>query len=335
MTNAFVAGVNLPLVRGAYNHDLSPNERYPEWGCELSPLWAFRYLAVCKELGFDAVRLWLCEDGEGIRTDGAGRVVGVMPQLLDAIQIFQEGASLLALKLYWTLLDGNSWHRNGDPIMGGIASDIGEARRFAEVVAAPIAAELSPDLTFALEVLNEPESLSAEVLGAEGLAWETIVDSIRSIREVLHQELSGVPITAGTQAIFLPGLLADRDADCPVDAIDLHVYHPDGGLPARGDLPVDIGDLPLLAGECGLSDRGEPGRNDYLLHYLYNAPKLGYEAAFIWKLEGDELLVRREQVPNAPEDTEVFTVNPIGRNHQALLRSRPWDTTTVRSSNTS
>lgn len=319
MTGTFLAGVNLPVVRGAYNHDLAPNERYSDWGCDFTALQAFRYLAVCKELGFGAVRIWLCEDGEGVRTDRRGRVTSVMPELLDAVRIIQEGAGLLGLRLYWTLLDGNSWHRNGDRLMGRIAADRSEALRFAEVAGAPIAEALRSDTTFAVEVINEPESLSAEVLGSEGLAWESIVESIRTIRSVLHQVIPGVPITAGSQAVFLPGLLADLDADAPVDAVDLHVYHPNGGLPARADLPVDIGDLPLWAGECGLSDRGEPGRTDYLLHYLYNAPALGYEAAFIWKLEGEDLLVGRDQVRGASPGTEVFTVNQIGRNLQALL----------------
>ena len=319
MTRPFLAGVNIPLLRGAYNHDLSPNERYPDWGCDFSPLWAFRYLALCKELGFDAVRLWLCEDGEGVRTDSAGRVTGVMTELLDALRIVQDGAALLDLRIYWTLLDGNSWHRNGDPLMGEIAADRGEARRFAEVVGAPIAELLSPELTFALELLNEPESLSAEVLGEEGLSWESIVGSIQTMNDVLAEVVPWAPLTAGTQAVFLPGLLADIDAGAPVDAIDLHVYHPDGGLPSRSDLPVDIGSLPLWVGECGLSDRGDPNRSDYLLHYLYNAPELGYEAAFVWKLEGDELLVRRERIEEVWPETEVFRVNPLGRNLQALL----------------
>lgn len=314
-----LAGVNLPVLRGAYDHDLAPNERSPDWGCEYTPLWAFRYLSMCKHLGFGAVRLWLCENGEGITTDRHGLPIAVMPQLLDAIRTFQDGAKLLGVKLYWTLLDGNAWQRNGDELTGRVAADLGEARRFAERIAAPIARILDRELTFGLEALNEPESMSTEVHGAKGLAWETIVASLRVLRDVIHQELPDVPVTAGTQAIFLPGLLADLDASAPVDAVDLHVYHPDGGLPAREELPVDIGELPLWAGECGLSHRSEQGRTEYLLHYLYNARKLGYRAAFLWKLEGDEHLVSRSQIPNAPEGTEGFLMTRLGGDVQHLL----------------
>jgi hypothetical protein len=145
---------------------------------------------------------------------------------------------------------------------------------------------------------------------------------------VLHEALPGVPVTAGTQAVFLPGLLAGvepgREVEtAPVDAVDLHVYHPDGGLPSREDLPVGIGELPLLAGECGLSHRGAPDRSSYLIHYLYNARALGYRAAFLWKLEGAEHLVRREQVAGAAEGTEAFSVTALGAEVRDLL-TREW-----------
>ncbi len=319
MDPPFLAGVNLPVLGGAYNHDLAPNARYPGWPCEFRPVQAYRYLAVCRSLGFRGVRLWLCEDGEGVRLDGRGRPAGPAPELLDAVRAIQDGAGLLDLRLYWTLLDGNSWRRNGDALTGRIAADRGEARRFAELVAAPLAAELRPEATVALEAVSEPESLSAEVVGPEGLSWETIVASVRVMREVLHQARPGVPVTCGTQAVFLPGLLADLAAggDAPVDAVDLHVYHPDGGLPSRADLPVDIGELPLLAGECGLSDRGAPGRSSYLLHYLYNARALGYGAAFLWKLEGEEHLVTT--TGGADPSRARFASTPLGDQARRLL----------------
>lgn len=316
MEPSLLAGVNLPVLGGAYNHDLAPNERYPSWPCEFHPLLAYRYLVVCRSLGFRAVRLWLCEDGEGVRFDGQGRPAGPMPELLEAVRAIQDGAELLGLRLYWTLLDGNGWQRNGDAMTGRIAADPAEARRFAERVAAPIAAELRPATTVAIEAVNEPESLSAEVVGEGGLSWESIVASVRVLRGVLHEACPGVPVTCGTQAVFLPGLLADLAAggSAPVDAVDLHVYHPNGGLPPREDLPVDIGDLPLLAGECGLSDRGTPGRNDYLLHYLHNGRSLGYSAVFLWKLEGEEHLVT---TPRGGRTRFVST--PLGDGARTLL----------------
>lgn len=321
MTSSCLAGVNLPTILDAYNHDLAPNERFPDWGCDFEPLWLFRYLALCREMGFDAVRLWLCEDGEGIVTDEAGRTRGVMPELLEALETAQQGARLLGLRLYWTLLDGNAWDRNGHELTGRIFADQEETRRFAERVAAPIVEALDPDLTFAIEVVNEPESLSDEVLGERGLGWGTIAGAIRTIRGVIHGIRPEVPVTAGSQAVFLPRFLPSAD-DAPVDAVDIHVYHPDGGLPSRDNLPVDIGALPLWAGECGLSHRGEPGRSEYLIHYFYNGRALDYDAVFLWKLEGEQHLCRREPIPEAPE-SQRFIRTAVGTDIKALLR-RGW-----------
>jgi hypothetical protein len=311
----FLSGVNLPVLADQYNHDLAPNERFPQWGQGLDPVVGFRHLAMCRWLGFQAVRIWLCEDCEGIITDSRGRPTGVRNELLDSVSRLQDGARVSGLRLYWTLLDANSWSHSRDKLTRHIAGDVDASRHFAEVVARPLAERLDSDVTFALEVFNEPESLSLEVEPEVGLPWPDLVRSIREIRSLLHDVVPGVPITAGTQPVFLPGLLADGWQDSPVDAIDLHVYHPDGGLPSREDLPVHIGDLPLWAGECGTAESGDPDRLDYLLHYLWGARDLGYQAAFLWKLDGE--LTRWREFPE--RQTEGFELLPLGEKARNLL----------------
>lgn len=315
MAHGFISGVNLPVLAGQYNHDLAPNERFPEWGSGLGPLAGYRHLAMCRWLGFEAVRIWLCEDCEGIVTDSRGRPTGVRSELLDAVSHLQAGAKLAGLSLYWTLLDCNSWAHSRDELTRSIAGDVDASRRFAEVVAAPLVERMDPASTFAVEVFNEPESLSVEVQPDEGLEWPRLVASIREIRSVLHEALPGVRITAGSQPVFLPGLLADGFEDSPVDAIDLHVYHPTGGLPPREDLPVPTGALPLWAGECGTAADGDPDDTDYLLHYLWGARDLGYEAAFLWKLDGE--LTRWG--PLDGRGSEGFSLLPLGEKVQHLL----------------
>ena len=86
--------------------------------------------------------------------------------------------------------------------------------------------------------------------GTRGVFWP---DEVHQSLEQAHRLVFGygfVPweYQLGARSWILPGLLADGWQDSPVDAIDLHVYHPDGGLPSREDLPVHIGDLPLWAG---------------------------------------------------------------------------------------
>jgi len=118
-------------------------------------------------------------------------------------------------------------------------------------------------------------------------------------------------VTAGTQAIFLRGLASD--GDLPVDAVDVHVYHPGGGLPGRADLPIDIGDRPLWAGECGTHEEGSV--DGALENFLFNARSEDYEAAFLWKLEGDLVSWRHFE----DRDTDGFEVHPFGSRIRHLL----------------
>lgn len=313
-----IAGVNLPVLAGAYGHDLAHSPKRPEWGFEVTPMLAYRYLAMCRVLGFGALRIWLCENGEGVLLDERGRVTGVDPDLLNAVHVLQHGASFSGQKLYWTLLDANAWQHDRCALTRSVASDPDQAARFAELVAAPLAEAMDPDTVFALEVFNEPETLSTEVLGDDGLPWEDLVSSIRTVRSALRGVRPGIPVTSGCQAIFLPGLATD--GELPVDAVDLHVYHHTGGLPSREDLSVPIGDLPLWAGECGTShEADDAGDTSYLVNYLFNARQLGYEAAFLWKLE--ETLVHWRYDPE--RDSHGFDLLPLAERVQHLLM-REW-----------
>jgi hypothetical protein len=310
-----LAGVNLPVLRGAYDHDLAPNERHLDWGREFSPLLAFRYLSLSRWLGFGAVRIWLCENGEGVKTDRRGRIVGLMPELLESVDLIQQGARLAEVSLYWSLLDGNAWQQNGDGltrdvILGAAVGAAEQQERFCELVAAPIAAALDPEITFALEAVNEPETLSIECV-ADGYAWPVISGGVATLREAIRGAAPDLRVTAGVQAVFLPGLLGHGLC---VDAVDIHAYHPDGGLPSREQLPVDIGDLPLIAGECGTA--APQGDSGYLENYLHNARTLGYEAAFLWKLEGEDMLVRHRC---DDEQTDHFEILELGAAIQHLL----------------
>jgi len=314
----FLAGVNLPTLNGAYNHDLAPNERYPDWPCDFEPMLAYRYLAVCRQLGFQGARIWLCENQEGIVTDKQGRICGLHPSLLEAIRCIQEGADLANIQLYWTLLDANSWQRNGDTLTARICSDDDELQRFLQHVAHPIIETLNPEQTFALEFLNEPESLTEEVHPGQGLPWSTVRRAVRNAREAMSPLLPNVPITAGGQAVFLPSFLADwtqGEAPPPVDAIDLHVYHIDGGLPSRSDLPVDTGDLPLFIGEAGPSS--DATHSESLIHYLYNAADLGYQAVFLWQLQGPMGCITG--TPRSKGGRDDFFLTTLGHAIQKLL----------------
>jgi len=125
-------GVNVPYLRGEYGHDLAENGRFPTWPCRFDPMHAYRPLIEARRMGFSAVRMWLCENAEGLKVDERGRIEGVSERLLESVRVVQEAAELHGLYLYFCLLDGNAWPREGDPISRSILAEADQAARFAE-----------------------------------------------------------------------------------------------------------------------------------------------------------------------------------------------------------
>ncbi len=285
-------GVNVCYLRGDYGHDLAPNPRLPDWPVSFDALDSYQPLIEARELGFEAVRLWLCENAEGILVED-GEVRGVHEDLLGAVSVVQEAAHLHGLKLYLTLLDGNAWPREKDPITRSILADAAQAERFAERVVEPLVARLEPSLLLALEIVNEPETATAECMTASGstlepVEWSAIGRAIAICGDAARAQ-EDILISAGTTHVFLPSLWRSEPA---LDLIDVHVYHPTGGLPSREHLAEYVGDerlldpsLPLIAGEAGIPK--EPGVDEHALcNFVYNADELGYDAVFLWQLDG-------------------------------------------------
>ena len=274
-------------------------------------------------MGFDAVRIWLCENGEGITLDADGAIVGVHPQLPEAVAVLQECAALAGLRIYWTLLDANAYPREGDPVTRAVLSDPAQTARFAERVVAPLVRRMDPAVTLAVEVVNEPEVATADCMRADGetdgpvpIAWETLGTALRTVGDCVRAERPGTLVTAGTMHVFLPRLWR---SGAGLTAVDVHLYHPNGGMPSRDDLAEYVGDpaildpaLPLFAGECGIPKDPGAQEPDSLTYYVFNAERLGYAAAFLWQLEGD-LIDRR--VPQRPR-------TDLGQRVAKVLRER-------------
>ncbi len=314
-------GVNLPYFKGAYGHDLAPSARWPEWPCDFDLLAAYRPLLETKELGLDAVRIWLCEGAEGLLLDSDGHVTGPHPRLLESIRMLEEGARVAGVRIYWSLLDANAASRDGDVITRSILADRDQAARFAERVAGPIARALDPRVAVALEIVNEPEVVTESCKDVRAddvpsVAWEDVGRAIALAGAAARAEHPELLVTSGTGHVFLPKLWA---SGAGLTAIDIHMYHPEGGLPTREDLESYAGDpsavgLPMIAGECGVPKPSEdPGTA--MRNYVINADQNGYDAAFLWKLEGDLIDPKAEGRPctdTARTLSEALKSRPAG-----------------------
>src|SRR5262249_35822963 len=151
-------------------------------------------------------------------------VDAVHPHLLDAVGVLQECARLVGVRIYWSLLDGNSWAREGDALTGSIVADPEQTARFAERVAAPLARAFDPAVPRAVEPITEPEALTAECVpaGHASMPWDTIARFVRTTGDAIRTERAGAIVTAGTLAPYLARFLPE---DPRVDAVDVHAYY--------------------------------------------------------------------------------------------------------------
>ena len=115
-------GVSLPYFFGKYGHDLAPNPLSGRGPRHVDPTKIYSPLLRAHELGYRAVRIWLCEGAEGILVN-RGVITGMHPVLVESIAIIQEAAALSGLRLYWTLLDGHSWERTQDVVSCAILTE--------------------------------------------------------------------------------------------------------------------------------------------------------------------------------------------------------------------
>ena len=270
-------GINLPYFFDAYGYDLAPNDLSGIGPREIDPMRIYGPLLRAREMGFEAVRIWLCESAEGILIDD-GIISGVHPVLVESIAIIQECASLCGLKLYWTLLDAHSWKRNRDQISKGILTMRDEAARFGERVAAPLVRRLDPRLTLAVEIVNEPEALigDADMPSGPPVEWATVGAAIKTIADAVRSEQAGTIVTAGAHYSALGSLWQSAPG---LNAIDVHQEALESPLPSRAEVirAVAIGEkraasMPLIAGCC--YDAIASTRT-------YD----GYDASFRWRLE--------------------------------------------------
>ena len=313
-------GANIPYFGDSYAHDMAENSRLAGWPCDFRLGLCHEPLVLARSLGLEAVRIWLCEGGEGIDLDDAGRVSGVKPQLLESLKAVQVGAAIAGVRIYWTLLDANGPMRDGDMLTHRILADDDQAARFAEKVAAPIAKAIDPAIAIGIDVINEPETVTADCGDLKRdhappfVAWETIGRVIDRTRSAIRAERD-LLVTSGTTHHFVPKLWR---SGATLDALDLHVYHPEGGLPPRTALVELVGDptlatIPLFAGECGIPKLGGPRDEAALVNFLYNADKGDYQAVFLWKLRGDLFDV----------STKRPTPTDVGRAVRTAISTRP------------
>ena len=261
-----LSGVTLPYLSGSYGHDLAPNQLSGKGPGYVDPMLIYGQLLQAREFGYRAIRIWLCEGAEGILLSH-GAIGGLHPVLIESIAIVQEGARLAGLKVYWTLLDAHSCERTDDPVTRAILIDLSYASRFADLVAVPLSRYLDPELTLAIEIVNEPEALmiSGAPSSETDSYWQRCGSAIRMIGEAIRSEQPEMLLSAGSDQETLLSLWGSNPR---LDAVDVHCKG-NRLLPSRirvmSELKINSSEaasMPLIGG-CLAGAATDNDRSDY------------------------------------------------------------------------
>jgi hypothetical protein len=298
-------GVNLPWFGGAYGHDLGRNQAYPDW-----PIW-YEHDQVEEMLGFLATfgiglaRIWLFEEGEGLKY---GPQVNVDDLFLHNLQDLVNRIRANGIKVYWTLFDANAALRRYSPLTARILTNSGAASQFTSQ-ALSVVAPIIEDVTWAVDLCNEPEAIVGGKLGT----WSEIERSLGAIREGAATLLPGTRFSIGSR--FKKG--AHEKMTLDLDFLDFHHYHLEqtSAYPnaQRFSKPVVLGELGCAIKESD-RDSEEVWREtqERLARSLDPLTSLGYEAAFLWFLNA----------PDKPDAASLVFRRQIGAALQAAANYR-------------
>ncbi len=289
-------GVNVPWFGGWYGHDLGKNQAYPGWpACDVERV-APKLLQTLTHFDVRLVRIWLFENGEGLKYDSEARVTGLDRGFLGNLELLVRVLDELDISVYWTLLDANSVRRSLDGVTRSILVDPVQTRAFCRIALDEVLPRIAPS-AWAVDLCNEPEAMIRGRTGnltGLGFDWWDLQPSLAILREAVASHLPGVQISIGSgfrEDQNLASGLYER-LGLELDFLDYHshVSRSDfthaGRLSARKDIVVGELGVPVPH-ELDPSAETWKLRERRLLAALHGAMSAGYKAIFLWSLSSD------------------------------------------------
>ncbi|MCA8920234.1 MAG: hypothetical protein KDD82_00415, partial [Planctomycetes bacterium] len=280
-------GYNQAWIDGSYGHDLT--DRFDRGAWE-------RILRRTRVGGGSVVRVWILEGlaKEGVVWDGH-RPEGVEPALLANLRTLAGLAEAEGVRIYWTLLDGNwpdHWPKGieFERWFNVLNDAYGHGARFRARVLGPILGVLRerPQVNYALDLMNEVQG------GVRGHVWPDDWTGARrfvaAMSGFVHAQAPGLKVTAsGGHHTAAWDLLRGRFDGLGLDFYDVHAYSDRGKIPFGRFVArhARCKGLPIVLGEFG-QKRAEldPALQARVVRgMLADAKRLGFSAAFAWRLE--------------------------------------------------
>ena len=187
----FTVGINLPWLGARYANDLGSNVHHPHWGFGYKKDEAARSLDEIGDLGFDTIRFWLFEAGEGLAVDVDHCVSAIRPEFVANFINFQELLKDRGLKAYWCLLDANAYVYSREPILFNLLTSERHAQAFVKNALHPLLQILNPTTCFGIDLMNEPEACISDRWNKPGVSWYDMHRLLRMCAETVSS--SSVP----------------------------------------------------------------------------------------------------------------------------------------------
>ena len=302
----FIYGVNSPWIFGANIGGSTLNEIKTGTRTHVSPVDDYRrVLTNCKAIGYDAVKIWLFQNMEGIKVAETGEILGFDEFFMDDLTAILDIAQQLGIALDFTLLPHQETLMKAEYGHGVDSQYLYNRltqfvvnpkyrKTYIDRVVAPVCElidEKYRDTVLSLTVYCEPEgdtygegdAVSNNYL--YGTSWENLVEFINDVTDFIHENLPQIPVTATSG--WNPYKMY-RYNDTNLDIFGVDVYNDVGNLPDPETMNVD---RPMWLTEFGAAYEDGYNHSDdfqiqYMLEFYNNAIAKGYTGGFFWTFNG-------------------------------------------------
>ncbi len=264
-----VRGVNLPYFDGKAGHDLGKNPFSPTdevWYKADAVDKQFQELA---DIGFNVVRVFLFEKGEGLKVSKDGYVTGLDETFSKNLGDMVERGRVHKLRIYLSFTEG--WPDGlKNPVTDKKALDA-----YFKHAVAPIARKFkSNDGVFAFDLITGVEALTAPAgKDTKAATWEQVQKFVKAGVELIKKQDPERLITVGNASVGAIGKA--QYANLGLDFYDVKHLDDKGDMPVAKDLKLD---RPILIGSFGQAaeERSDAIQESAIKAFVLAAPQKGY-----------------------------------------------------------
>lgn len=302
----FIYGVNQPHIVGKDHgiggntiSELTGGTRERDFSKTLDAY--KRVFLNCKAIGYDAVKIWLFENMDGIRVSKSGDILGFDDSFMNNFKSIMDLAQQIGMPLDITLtphqetLLKSEYGYGSDSLMlyntlTQFVVNPEYREHYIDRIIKPLCQEINTnyrDTLLSVTVYCEPEGDSyAE--GDEvsdnylyGTSWDILKDYMNDVAECLHKNLPHIPVTATSG--WNP-YKTYRYNDIDLDVVGVDVYNNTAELPSPETSMVN---KPMWLTEFGPDNSAGYNHDDgfqvsYMMAFYNNAKSAGYTGAFFW-----------------------------------------------------